>query len=309
VTNPLQFTHGLATQGPWVLAWACQAGTRHLTHGKPCEDSVAHRFHGAGAVAIALADGISGGAAGDAASAAAVRYCTDFADALPTDSVEATQRTATRQAQTTLWDDRASASSAAANHPQLQTYLNALDNRVQAAVAQHSDRAGATTLAAAWLNADGSGWLSHLGDVRAYVYTGVGVTTDSSPPARCTLQPITRDHTYANAGEVPPHQVAADNPNRMAGNGFAGTPPLQALHLELGQCLLLCSDGLHGFVDDAGIAKEMARLRGPATSNSAAASVAKTAASVARRLLKRAVAAGSDDDIAVQLLCYAPNQG
>lgn len=302
MTNPLQFTHGLATQGRWVLAWACQAGSRHLAHGKPCEDSVAHRFHVAGAVAIALADGISGGAAGDAASSAAVRYCTDFADNVP-------QRTATRQAQTTLWDDPASAGSAAANHPPLQTYLNALDNCVQAAVAKHSDRAGATTLAAAWLNADGSGWLSHLGDVRAYVYTDSRVTTDTNPEARYTLQPITRDHTYANAGEAPPHHVAADNPNRMAGNGFAGTPPLQALHLAPGQCLLLCSDGLHGFVDDAGIAKEMARLRGPATSNSAAASVAKTAASVARRLLKRAVAAGSDDDIAVQLLCYAPNQG
>lgn len=283
-----QHSHGLVAQGPWLLAWACQVGSRHLQHGKPCEDSVAYQFQANKALALACADGISGGAAGDVASGNAVRYCTGFEASACIASPDG--QFGTPQCQTTLWAD---AVTQGANP--LQAHLDGLDAHVQQAIAKCSSRAGATTLAAAWLQADGTCWLTHLGDVRAYRHT----------PA--ALQRITQDHTYTNAGETPPHLVPADNPNRMAGNGFGGQPPLQTFQLLPGECLLLCTDGLHGFLTDAQINNELHPLRHAVTH--ALARLPAITHAVARRLLRKAVAAGSDDDIAVQVLWRAGNRG
>jgi serine/threonine protein phosphatase PrpC len=274
-----QLTHGLATQGPWLLAWASQVGSRHLANGKPCEDSIGHRFHANQSIALAVGDGVSGGAAGEIASFAAVRYCTDFGTDFASD----------------FGDESA-----------LQTHLNSLDEHVQQAIAQHTGRAGASTLAAAWLGSDGAGWLTHLGDVRAY-----RIAAGAAEPHRLTL-----DHTYANLKEEPPPYVPLENPARMVGNGIAGTPPLQAFQLDVGQALLLCTDGLHGFVTDAQINEVLVRnAQATQTDQAAEADQAnqpskamhpRTALAMARRLVRLAVKQGSDDDIAVLLLWRLP---
>lgn len=325
-----QFTHGVATQGPWLLAWASQVGSRHLANGKPCEDSLGHRFHANQSIALALGDGVSGGAAGEVASLAAVRYCTDFGAELgddfgyevappandsndPSDSGVPARP---RSAQTTLWDglppaapnslSTSPATSAPTDSPTnpdaspIQTHLNGLDEHVQQAIAQHTGRAGASTLAAAWLGSNGAGWLTHLGDVRAY-----RIAAGAAEPERLTM-----DHTYANLKEEPPPYVPLKNPARMVGNGIAGTPPLQTFQLEVGQALLLCTDGLHGFVTDVQINDVLARNAQAAQANEATQSgkaiQPRTAMAMARRLARLAVKQGSDDDIAVLLLWRVP---
>ena len=315
-----QFTHGLATQGPWLLAWASQVGSLHLANGKPCEDSLGHRFHANQSIALAVGDGVSGGAAGEVASFAAVRYCTNFASDVDADratqaNAPAAQATPSA-AQTTLWDGlppaipNSSSTSQATASPTssltnpsatpLQTHLNGLDEHVEQAIARHTGRAGASTLAAAWLGSDGAGWLTHLGDVRAY-----RIAAGAAEPHRLTI-----DHTYVNLKEEPPPYVPLENPARMAGNGIAGTPPLQAFQLDVGQALLLCTDGLHGFVTDAQINEVLVRNATATQANEAnqpgKLMQPRAAMAMARRLVRLAVKQGSDDDIAVLLLWRLP---
>lgn len=266
-------TSGQASQGAWQLAWASAAGSRHIEEGKPCEDSLAHRFHPQGCISLAAADGVSGGAVGHEASYAAARHCADWA--CPPISAWAAEPTSD------------------ATLTALQTHVQQLDAVVRQAVAQHTARTGATTLAAAWLQADGSGWLCHVGDVRAYTWSpGLG-------SASASLDSLTRDQTYTALCELPSPGVPPDNPARMLGNGSGQNPALQTLNLALGQALLLVTDGLHGFVTN----REMDHLLAqhlPAQPSPAHLS------SVARHLLRQALQQGSDDDIAVMLLTRTP---
>jgi serine/threonine protein phosphatase PrpC len=252
-------TAGTASQGPWSLAWTSVAGSRHAAAGKPCEDSLAHRFHPGGVLAAGAADGVSGGALGEVASSGATSYCVDW-----------------------TWPSEGEAL------PSLQDHVGQLDGVVRRALARHTARSGATTLAAVWLQPDGTGWLCQVGDVRAYLWTPA-----VNEPG--TLECITRDQTYNLLGELPPPGVPGDNPARLLGNGTALAPALQPLQLAPGQTLLLCTDGLHGFVTDRELAQMVQTGLGhPATP----ARMAQTP----RRLLRRALQNQSDDDIAVMLL-------
>ena len=62
---------GHASPPGWHIAWAQVAGPAH----DRCEDSLAHRVFAGGGLALALADGVSGGARGDVASRSAVEHC------------------------------------------------------------------------------------------------------------------------------------------------------------------------------------------------------------------------------------------
>ena len=286
--NP-QFTNGLAVQGPWLLAWVSQVGSRHLTYGKPCEDNLGHRFHANHSIALAIGDGVSGGAAGEIASFAAVRYCIDYAPP----ATGAGPSASSGGAQTTIWNEQPPE-----HMSSLQDHLNGLDEHVQQAIAHHTGRAGASTVAAVWLANDGTGWLTHMGDVRAYCFSAADRASAPGAP----LQRLTIDHTYANLGEAPPPYVPVNNPARMVGNGIAGIPRCQALSIEVGQALLLCTDGLHGFVTDAQIAAVLATgIQG--TETMAGGSVM----ALTRRLLRLAVKHGSEDDIAAALLWRCPS--
>jgi serine/threonine protein phosphatase PrpC/streptogramin lyase len=92
--------------------------------------------------------------------------------------------------------------------------------------------------------------IAHLGDSRAYLYRDRGV------------QRLTSDHTIVqavvDAGEIS-EEEAAHHPNRsVVTRHVLMTPPakpeVSALDLQPGDRILLCSDGLHGVVDDATIA-------------------------------------------------------
>ena len=122
----------------------------------------------------------------------------------------------------------------------------------------------------------------HAGDSRAYLMRDG------------RIERLTEDHSWVaeqvRAGSLSPEEAAA-NPYRNVITRAVGVEP--SLSVERGEsrpCLrgdiyLLCSDGLHGLIDDSTIATSMALGGGPAV--------------IADRLVELAIAAGGTDNISV----------
>lgn len=254
-------SHSLRQAG-WHLAWAQCIGAGHLH----CEDSIRHRLYpaaparpdampgtGRAAIAVAVADGVGGGARGDVASRALAEHCsTDLPAALVPDL------------------------------DGLQAWLGLSEARVQQALRRVTFGEGASTLVAAWLGADGSGLLHHVGDARAYRLT---------PGA--AAQALTTDHSYFNLGLPPPAPGRQDDPARMVGTNTMGEPVLMPLQLAPGETLLLCSDGLYRHVTTSAMAGALANTD-------------QTLMQQAEQLVRQALAGGSRDDISVLLLQADP---
>ena len=266
---PAEIHSGDQVLGSWHIAWA-QANGRH--HDR-CEDSLDHRgfalpalgaasngtdVAGAGSaasagnpgspgmgLAIALADGVGGGARGDVASRSAVDHCVrDLPAALLTD------------------DDG------------LARWLRLAEARVQLALRQVTFGSGATTLVAAWLGAGGAGWLVHVGDSRAYP---IGRDKAGIASARA----LTQDHTFAQLGEAPPEGTRGDDLARMVGANCMGDPLLLPLRLAAGDLILLCSDGLHRHVP----AQQLAATLLPGVAETPAAGLGSRAQSLVAQAL------------------------
>lgn len=101
--------------------------------------------------------------------------------------------------------------------------------------------------------------LGHLGDSRAYLLRDG------------RLQLLTSDHTVAqillDLGEIGPEEFK-DHPARgrltqAVGMEQEPAPSLRHLQLHQGDRVLLCSDGLHGMVDDEAIARALQEAAGP----------------------------------------------
>lgn len=251
--------------GPWHLASASSTGLRHAEQGHACEDSTGHREQLHGGAVVAVGDGVSGGAAALAASAAAVAYC------VATPSARFCAETLDAAVQTAV---------TVATYPRTQAR-------------------GATTLAAAWLSAQGQGQLLHVGDCRIYHWRAT----------HRELKALTVDETFTSLGELPPSHIPPDNPARMLGIGQMGlagqghSVQRQSIHLAVGDLLMLCSDGLHGFVPDRELARHVGQAcMGQGWATTSCASLAR----LCRHLLRSALARGSDDDVSVLLLGYAP---
>ena len=71
-------------------------------------------------------------------------------------------------------------------------------------------------------------------------------------------------------------------------------PFTAALAVAIGDRLLLCTDGLHGFLDDQSIADTI---------------LGATEGSIADALISRAIAAGSDDNVTVMLVSFGASEG
>lgn len=120
----------------WIWAAARRIGTRHLAQGGRCEDAADGATRPDGALALALADGVSGGACGDVAARALVGHVLD------TPGLE----------QVRDW---------------MQEEAEA---GVRAALDRHTQAAGAATFAAAWIAPDGRGLYTRVGDCRAHLW-------------------------------------------------------------------------------------------------------------------------------------------
>ena len=132
--------------------------------------------------------------------------------------------------------------------------------------------------------------IGHIGDSRAYLFRG-GV-----------LRRLTRDHTAVqrllDAGLVSPEE-AKNHPDASVLTRALGKQAevamdlMEPLALEPGDVVLLCSDGLSGYVPDEVIQNEVAADRAPGET--------------ARALISVALRRGSDDNITVQVLRVSEN--
>lgn len=132
-----------------------------------------------------------------------------------------------------------------------------------------------TTLTAAYVT-DARMITVHVGDTRAYLLRGGA------------LRPLTRDHTLG--AQLGPTAKGADLAamshilvNAIGGNTDRPTPELAATPIEKGDRVLLCSDGLHGPVNDAKIAALLA--------------AAPTPQAAVDALIAEALAAGGPDNV------------
>jgi protein phosphatase len=130
--------------------------------------------------------------------------------------------------------------------------------------------------------------LAHVGDSRAYLYRNGA------------LSQLTTDHTIVQrmvqAGMLKPDE-ASDHPQssvleRAIGSAQTVEVDIQSHQLQAGDALLLCSDGLSGYVHDAQIEEV---LRGERT-------VQETTADLIRLALDK----GGRDNVTVQLVRYGP---
>lgn len=267
-------------QGPWAVAAGTWVGRRHAQHGLLCEDTAAWRITPGGAAHLVVADGVSSGARGDVASAALAGHVLALEPAylMPADLSAASP---------TLGPGESAQDA-------LAQQVLASDAVVQAALAAASPgRSGAATFAAVWLDAQGQGWYSRVGDCRLYRWRwqrGVG-----GRPA-LTLTQASQDQTFVALGEPPPPGVPPYNPARMVGNGCIGAPEVLALQLAAGDGLLLCSDGVHDVLSVEVLQRVVAHglQRG------------RPLQSVARLLARLARSSGSRDDIGIAMAVYQP---
>ncbi len=123
-----------------------------------------------------------------------------------------------------------------------------------------SDIAGADTTVVAAMITGSRAVIAHLGDSRAYLYRNRRV------------QRLTTDHTIVqavmDAGQLSA-EGAAHHPNRSVLTRHVlmkppARPDVSALDLQPGDRILLCSDGLHGVVDDATLAAILTSRPDPA---------------------------------------------
>jgi protein phosphatase len=138
-----------------------------------------------------------------------------------------------------------------------------------------------TTLTMAW-SVGTDLFIANLGDTRAYLHR------------KSELRRLTLDHTVAQGlvdlGVIPQHAAASHRLRHVLTRSLGpasleGSPDVQQLSLEDGDCLLLCTDGLTDMVNDAQI---QAILAGN-----------EPAAQTCQRLIDAALQAGGADNVTV----------
>lgn len=160
-------------------------------------------------------------------------------------------------------------------------------NRVRLASSLHGISGMGTTLVGAIVVAEGSGTravVANIGDSRAYLF-------------RCgQLKQITVDHSVVAelvaAGRITEEQARC-HPHRnhitRCVGGHDNRPDVFTIDLQRQDVLLLCTDGLHGMIEDARIADVL--------------SSAPTIEEAADALISAALDAGGADNVTVALWC------
>lgn len=128
-------------------------------------------------------------------------------------------------------------------------------------------------------------WIAHAGDSRAYLWR------------EGRLERLTRDHTLVQ--RMVDHQILNEDEARhhpdanVVTRGFGQSPEIELevaspLELHAGDRLLLCSDGLSGYVDDDAIAQALA--------------AGGEAQEITDALIGLALRAGGEDNVSLQLI-------
>jgi PPM family protein phosphatase len=129
--------------------------------------------------------------------------------------------------------------------------------------------------------------LIHVGDSRAYVFR------------QGRLIQLTHDHTMAQAladrGHITQEEVPTSGLRHVLTQALGGgkgeaKPEIQRLQLADGDCLLLCTDGLTGMVEDAQIAEALGR--------------GENAEPTCQRLISLALERGGRDNVTILVARY-----
>ncbi len=260
---------GAAALHPWAVAWASCAGPHH--NNQDCAGARWRTASAGGGLALAVADGVTNGAAGDVAALALVQH----------------------------W--LAGPAPGQARVP----FLLAAEATVAAALRLHTPAPGAATGAACWLGATGTGWATRVGDcrlLRAVPLPG-GTGDTSGADSACSadglawqVQPLLPDQTHALVYpqlHLDATDDAAQQPARMVGCGTLGAPEWVSVDLSPGELLLLASDGLHTVLSPQDWAAVLQRHAEAAPGGAAALQA------LVNDLLQTAVQRGGEDDITV----------
>jgi serine/threonine protein phosphatase PrpC len=218
-----------------------------------------------------VSDGMGGHAAGEVASRLAVEAIHEFI------------RSSVKQDVTWPWGFD-TALSVSANR--LQTAIQLANMRIYRAAQEQADYHGMGTTVVGVLASGAMVTVGHVGDSRLYLLS----------KGRLIAQ--TRDDTWAAtmlAGMENGAGVLAEHPMRNVLTNVLGTGELTEIHIsELslsdGEMLLLCTDGVHGVVDDETL-RELMSQDAPVDA-------------IARSLIATAVQRGTRDNVTVIVLRY-----
>lgn len=218
---------------------------------------------------LVVADGIGGAAGGEEASALAI----ESVEAYVLDTVKWFAYCEENGEDELLTDFR--------------TALGQAHGRVRAKAAERPDLRGmGTTLTLAY-SVNQELFLAHVGDSRGYLFR------DGA------LYRLTQDHTLVDEmirrGVVKPEEAASHRWRHVITSSVGGESPsvridVHKLHLEVGDALLLCSDGLTEMLTADEIAAVLAEIDDPPA--------------CCRRLVALANEAGGRDNITVALARY-----
>jgi protein phosphatase len=218
---------------------------------------------------LVVADGMGGQGSGDVASQVAVNTIVGYLlNVMPWATVP-----------TSPVVGRDSAPSLLGVREQLSTALVTGDSTVKAVGAQAGSPRMGTTLTMALVQWP-TLYVAHVGDSRAYVARGRHLrrlTTDHT----VAQQLAERDPTLINEGSALHNMLW----NSLGGSEEVARPQLKKVALEVGDVLLLCSDGLTKYLGDPEISEMLASR--------------ESLAARCAQLVARANAAGGGDNVTV----------
>ena len=153
---------------------------------------------------------------------------------------------------------------------------------------QEADRSRMSTTLVAALARDAKAWIANVGDSRAYLVAGSGV------------QRLTLDHSWVEeeirAGRLQPGDPAAELNRHVITRSIGSEEEVETdvygpIALPDPSVLLLCSDGLHGVLEDAEIAEVVSRSKRNYVDD----------------LVRAVLKGGAPDNVAIALLRHAPS--
>lgn len=183
---------------------------------------------------LMVADGMGGAAAGEVASRTAIRALVSLILEVPD------------------WVLRADEASAEKLMKRSEGYYRAVHQQLRATARGNPALEGMGTTMTVGYVFDGTLFLGHVGDSRAYLHR------------RGELRQLTRDHTHVqrlvdrgvlSREEAATHRLRHLLTNTLGGVSNRGDVDLDRIDLEDGDRLLLCTDGLTGVLGDGPIAE------------------------------------------------------
>ena len=215
---------------------------------------------------LVVADGMGGHNAGEVASRMAIDAVVDFIRA-------------THDGRDITWPFPLNPSRSFSVN-RVDAALRLANRRVHDAGERDPERAGMGTTIVVILLEEDRVAIGHVGDSRAYVLRG------------SRLQQLTEDHTWLNALGAAGGTALPNHPMRHVltsgiGMGTELTPTVSEQRLARGERWLMCTDGVHGYVDDDALCRAM---------------IASTSDRAADAVVRNALKAGTTDNATAVVL-------